>query len=795
MNYIKKFEDIRLQDIPQVGGKNASLGEMIAHVSDQGVKIPGGFATLADAYWHFLDANNLKAAIEQKLAQCTDEKNLLLIKNVSKEIRDMIQAATMPDDLKTEIVQAYKELSARYNQENCDVAVRSSATAEDLPSASFAGAQETFLNVRGDDQLIQRCIDCYASLFTERAIIYRIEQGFEQEKVALSIGVQKMVRSDKGCSGVAFTLDTESGFKDVVVINAAYGLGEAIVKGLVTPDEFVVYKPLFQQGFPAIIKKRIGQKQIKIIYADGSETKEVEVPQQEQQKFSLSDADILALTKAAIVIERYYSTLKNKWSPMDIEWAKDGVDGTLYIVQARPETVYASQKKDAALVQYSMKDRSGLTALVTGNSIGQQIVSGKARVIKDVRDIDQLLDGEILVTQMTDPDWVPAMKKAAGIITERGGRTCHAAIVSRELGRAALVGAENALTLIKNGQEITLDCSQGETGYVYEGIVPFETTRIEVAAIPKISTAIMVNIAQPETVFVASQLPVDGVGLARIEFIISGNIQVHPMALVHPEKIDDSRILQKIDELTAAYPDKKTFFVDSLAQGVGMIAAAFYPKPVVVRFSDFKTNEYRNLLGGSYFEPEEENPMLGFRGASRYVNPRYRDAFALECAALKKVRDEMGFTNVIVMVPFVRTVQEGKAVVEEMEAHGLKKGDNGLKIIMMCEIPSNVLLIDEFSKIFDGFSIGSNDLTQLTLGVDRDSEILAPLFDERDPAVMKILTMAVQGAHQNDRPIGICGQAPSDYPEIGDFLIKLGINSLSLNQDSVIPFLMRHAKK
>jgi len=794
MKFIKKFEELRLKDIPLVGGKNASLGQMIAHLSGQGVRVPTGFAVTAQAYWHYIDHNNLREPIQKSLAQLTDIQDLQSLEKVGSTIRLLIEQGTMPDDLSLEITQAYKELCALYKQDNCDVAVRSSATAEDLPTASFAGQQETFLNVRGVEVLLESCKKSMASLFTNRAIVYRHEQGFDDFQVALSVGVQKMIRSDVGSAGVAFSLDTETGFPDVIMIESAWGLGESVVKGSVIPDEFMVHKPTLQKGFASLIKKRCGDKKIKIIYADDADelTKTVPVAHDKQKQFSLTDEEVLELARAVNTIEQHYTDLKKAWSPMDVEWAKDGVDGKLYILQARPETVHSSKKHEAQLVEYKLKDGDEQErvsrALITGQSIGSQIVSGVVRVIKDVSQIEQVQEGDIIVTPMTDPDWVPAMKRAAGIVTDRGGRTCHAAIVGRELNTPVIVGTQTGTDVLTDGQEVTMDCSRGKVGFVYEGLIPFEIVTTQLKDLPKLSVDIMVNSADPDGAFELSFLPVTGVGLARVEFIINNAIQIHPMALLEPEKIEDKEIKHKIDALTVAYPDKKSFFIDTLAQGVGTIAAAFYPRPVIVRLSDFKSNEYRNLIGGVYFEPEEENPMIGFRGASRYYSEQYKSAFALECAALKKVRDEMGLTNVQIMVPFVRTVPEAQRVLQEMEQHGLQRGNNDLRIIMMCEIPSNVILIDEFSKHFDGFSIGSNDLTQLTLGVDRDSQLLADLFDERDPAVKKMFMLAIKGAQAHKKYIGICGQAPSDYPEIAQFLIAQGINSLSLNADSVMPF-------
>ena len=795
MKFIKEFEELTIQDVPIVGGKNASLGQMIKELGKEGVKIPTGFAVTAEAYWHYIDSNQLRDPLQKVMARLKDYNEIPVLQAVGKEIRKMIVDAVMPDELAAEIKQAYHTLSKRYGQTDCDVAVRSSATAEDLPTASFAGQQETFLNVRGDEQLIKSVKKCIASLFTDRAIVYRMEQGFDHFKVALSVGVQKMIRSDLASSGVAFSLDTETGFKDVVMIDSAYGLGESIVKGIVTPDEFLVYKPTLEQGFKPIIKKRLGDKKSKIVYStnDGELITTVSVTPKEQLKFSLTDDEILELARSVVIIENHYSDLRNAWSPMDVEWAKDGQDGKLYIIQARPETVHATKKHNNILKLYSLQ-KDGHKLLVVGLSVGRKITHGVVRVIESAKQIDQVQKGDVIVTAMTDPDWVPAMKRAAAIVTERGGRTCHAAIVSRELGIPAIVGARDAMQKLKTGQEVTIDCADSSRGFVYEGKIPFEVEEIELKTIPKLPIDLMVNIADPDSAFSVSELPVQGVGLARLEFIITNAIQVHPMALLQPDKVTDKEVAQKIDDLAAAYPSKKDFFIDSLAQGIEMIGAAFHPRPVIARLSDFKTNEYRNLIGGSFFEPEEENPMLGFRGASRYYNELYKDAFELECAAFKKVREVMGLTNVQVMVPFVRTIHEAIEVLKIMKQHGLEQNKDGLSIIMMCEIPSNVILIDEFLKHFAGISIGSNDLTQLTLGVDRDSELLAEAFSEKDPAVYKMFSLAIEGAKRNKKYSGICGQAPSDYPEVADFLIKEGIQSISLNPDSVIPFLMRYAK-
>lgn len=795
MKYIRFFEDVRLEDVPSVGGKNASLGQMITDLASQGISVPGGFAITAEGYWHFLQVNKLVEPIKAALAGLIDYNDGAVLQKVGAHIRALITAGKMPDDLSAQINQAYDQLAKRYGQSELDVAVRSSATAEDLPNASFAGQQETYLNIRGHEALLDACKSCMASLFTDRAISYRIEKGFDHMKVALSVGVQKMVRSDLASAGVAFSLDTESGFKDVVMIDASYGLGESVVKGLVIPDEYVVHTPTLRKGYRSIINKNVGEKNSKMIYADDGAVKTVVVPESERAIFVLTDDEILELARAVTLIADHYTKLRGSWCPMDVEWAKDGIDQKLYIVQARPETVHATQNHENSIVEYTIAENIKKTllsiTLLTGQSIGNQVVTGTVRVIDDPRHIHHMQKGDILVTDMTDPDWVPVMKRAAGIITNRGGRTCHAAIVSRELGVPAIIGAGNATSALKSGMVVTIDCSRGGMGYVYSGTVPFESKTIKLDTLPQIPVKLMVIMADPETAFMQQKLPVDGVGLARMEFIINNAIRVHPMALLHPERVTDAKVRQEIDQITSAYDDKAAFFVNQLAYGVGTIAAAFYPRPVLVRTSDFKTNEYRNLIGGSYFEPIEENPMIGFRGASRYYNERYKEAFALECAALKKVYYEMGLSNLEIMLPFVRTVGEAKNVCEQMASHGLERGKDGLKMIMMCEIPSNVLQIDAFSEYFDGFSIGSNDLTQLTLGVDRDSEILSTMFDERDPAVKKMMALAIEAAKRNNRSSAICGQAPSDHPEIAQFLLDQGIDSISLNADTVIAFLMR----
>lgn len=792
MKYIQWFEDVCMADVEKVGGKNASLGEMIRQLTSQGIRISSGFAITADAYWYYLEYNQCLDQIKAIMAQLTDVADITVLQKVGSQIREIIGRGVMPDDLAQEIKDSYHQLSQRYNVQECDVAVRSSATAEDLPTASFAGQQDTFLNIKGETALLESCKKSMASLFTDRAIIYRIEQQFDHFKVALSVGVQKMIRADSAVSGVAFSVDTETGFKDVVMIESSYGLGESIVQGLVTPDEYMVHKITLAQGFRPIIKKQCGDKKTKLIYAheSGVSLETVVVSVSDQWRFSLTDDEVLELARFVVIIENHYSATKGSWSPMDIEWAKDGIDGLLYIIQARPETVAVNINRSVCRT-YQLESKAQQEPIVVGLSVGQKIVSGIARVIKNAHDIGQVQPGDIIITEMTDPDWVPVMKRAAGIITDRGGRTCHAAIVSRELGIPAIVGTKNGTDRIKDGDEITLDCSRGSDGYVYNGVVPFVVHEAVFGNVKEQHVSVMVNCADPSSAFQLSFLPVAGVGLARIEFIVTSAIKIHPMGLVHPEKIEDVKVLQEIDKITAAYNNKQQFFIENLAQGIGMIAAGFYPRPVIVRFSDFKTNEYRNLIGGSYFEPIEENPMIGFRGASRYYDDRYKEAFALECEAIKRVRNLMGLRNVKVMVPFVRTLSEAEKVIAEMQQNGLSSGKDDMQVVMMCEIPSNALLIEQFSQFFDGFSIGSNDLTQLVLGIDRDSGTLSGLFSEEDEAVKKIMAMAIEGAHKAGRYIGICGQAPSDHSEVADFLIKNNIDSLSLNADSVLPFLMR----
>ncbi len=777
-SYIRWFETLTINDVGDVGGKNASLGEMYVTLTSQGIRVPDGFATTAPAYWGFLEANNLVDEIRHLLEDL--ETGIATLEQVGRAIRRRFLRAQFPQALSDQIVAAYQELCRRYDTDHVDVAVRSSATAEDLPHASFAGQQETFLNISGDTEVLDACRRCFASLFTDRAISYRIAQGFDHMQVALSIGIQKMVRSDLASSGVIFTIDTETGFRDVVVINGAWGLGENVVQGAVTPDEFVIFKPLLDDmRLTPIIEKKLGAKEKKLIYAVGGTetTKNVETTADERRSFVLDDTEILQLARWATTIERHYGR------PMDIEWAKDGENGELFVVQARPETVQ-SQREAAALKTYELKEKG--TRLLTGLSIGEAVAAGKVCLIKDASEIDHFIDGSILVTGMTDPDWVPIMQRAAGIITDFGGRTCHAAIVSRELGVPAVVGTGEATHVLKDSQKITLSCAEGTQGYVYEGLLEYEIHDVNLSDVPDTNTHIMMNIGDPAAAFRWWRLPCEGIGLARMEFIIGNHIKVHPMALVKFDELTDVKAQRTIEQLTRGYENKADYFVDNLARGIAQIASSQYPDPVIVRMSDFKTNEYANLIGGAQFEIAESNPMLGFRGASRYAHELYRDGFALECRAIKRVRDEMGLTNVIVMIPFCRTLAEADSVLEVMAAHGLKRGLNDLEVYVMAEIPSNILLAKEFARRFDGFSIGSNDLTQLTLGVDRDSSILAPLFDERNEAVKILIRNLIHDAHEVGSKVGICGQGPSDYPDFAAFLVECGIDSISLNPDSII---------
>ena len=781
--YIRWFNELGINDIPLVGGKNASLGEMYRELAAQEVKVPNGFAITAEAYHYMLD----QAGVWPKLHQLLDTVDADDVNDLAwraQQARDLVYGAPLPADLQQEILSAFQQLEQQYS-EQLTVAVRSSATAEDLPTASFAGQQDTYLNIRGGDTLLDACKRCFASLFTDRAIHYRIDQGFDHFKIGLSIGVMKMVRSDLAASGVMFSLDTESGFQDTVFITGAYGLGENVVQGAVDPDEFYVHKPTYQQGYRSVLRRTLGAKKIKMIYSRGhtrEATHNVVTTVSERQQYCISDAEVLKLADYALKIEQHYGR------PMDMEWAKDGLDGELYIVQARPETV-ASQRSGQVLEHYQL-NQSG-DVIVKGHAVGSKIAVGKARVINSVAELGLFKPGEVLVADMTTPDWEPVMKTAAAIVTNRGGRTCHAAIIARELGVPAVIGCENATQAIVSGSDVTVSCADGDVGKVYQGLLDFEIQRSDLSDFQRPKTKVMLNLGNPELAFKHSFLPNDGVGLARMEFIISEYIKAHPMALIHPEQVTDSKERDQLKALTAGYSQPQEFFIQRLAEGVGTIAAAFYPKPVVVRMSDFKTNEYASLLGGRWFERSEANPMIGFRGASRYSHPDYAEGFALECAAMKRVREVMGLSNVILMIPFCRREAEAIKVLEYMAQLGLKRGEQGLEIYVMCEIPNNVIQIDAFARHFDGFSIGSNDLTQLTLGVDRDSEIVADDFDERDPGVKTMIKMAVDGARRNGRHSGLCGQAPSDYPEMAEYLVEIGIDSISLNPDTVLQTTQR----
>ena len=789
------FDEIGIEDLPLVGGKNASLGEMRRELAPKGINVPNGFAITVNAYRYLLEegtvvdyhyllkGGSVRETIREILTDL-DVNNLDNLSERASKVRRIIQSIEFPRDLKDEIIAAYEKLCEQYG-EDTDVAVRSSATAEDLPDASFAGQQETFLNVRGEHIVLASCRRCFASLFTNRALSYREHRGYDHFSVGLSIGIQKMVRSDKACSGVIFTLDTESGFRNVVYITGSYGLGENIVQGVVSPDEFYVFKPTLKGGYKPIIQKSLGQKDVKLVYwLDGeSSTKNIPTSAGERTSFILGDDEIVTLAKWAVIVEEHYSDRAGTYRPMDLEWAKDGVTGELFILQARPETV-KSQQPQTILETYRLNERRRV--LVEGKGVGEKIGAGMAHVLPNVQDIHEFKENEVLVTQMTDPDWEPIMKKASAIVTDRGGRTCHAAIISRELGVPCIVGTGKASQIVRTGDPVTVVCSEGETGYVYEGLLPFTVERVDLKHLPSPKTKIMMNVGNPDQAFSLSFIPNDGVGLARMEFIFSNYIRIHPLALIHFDRLKRRSEREQIEELTTGYADKKEFFMDRLAQGTSKIAAAFYPKDVIVRMSDFKSNEYANLIGGEDFEPIEDNPMIGFRGASRYYDERYREGFALECLAMKRVRDEMGLTNVKLMVPFIRTLDEGEKVLTEMEKNGLARGSNGLEIFMMCEVPSNIILADEFAQMFDGFSIGSNDLTQLTLGLDRDSETISHIFDERDLAVRKFLQYFIERVKRHGKKIGICGQAPSDYPEFAEFLVKCGIDSISLNPDTVI---------
>jgi pyruvate,water dikinase len=792
-SFIRPFATISNADVPVVGGKNASLGEMYRTLLPLGVSVPNGFAVTAAAYRHVLDSGGVWKDLHALLDQI-DPANVDDLAKRARAAQEAVARAPLPGDLVGQILAAYRALEQEYGSD-ISVAVRSSATAEDLPTASFAGQHETFLNVRGDEAVLEAYRRCLASLFLERAIHYRIDKGFDHFKVALSVGIMKMVRSDLASSGVAFTLDTETGFRDVVFITGAYGLGENIVQGAVDPDEFYVHKPTFRAGHRAVLRRRIGSKAQQLVYARsgsaGATTQNVAVEPEQRTVACISDAEVLTLADYCLKVEEHYSRLAGRDTPMDVEWAKDGLDGKLYLVQARPETA-ASQRRAGVLYEYRLTSRPP-KPLITGRAVGTKIASGRAHVIHSADELAAMKPGEVLVAPTTTPDWEPVMKTASAIVTDRGGRTCHAAIVARELGIPAVVGTGSATATLAGAGDVTVSCADGDLGNVYGGRIAFAEREIDLAAVPHLPVKIMLILADPDSAFVMSRLPNDGVGLARMEFVVSDDIRIHPMALVHPERVIDKDAAAKIARLTKNYARPSEYFVQKLSEGVATIAAAFYPKPVVVRMSDFKTNEYAALLGGAPFEPVEDNPMLGFRGAARYTHPAYAEGFALECAAMKRVRDEMGFTNVILMIPFCRRVDEAERVITRMAELGLHRGQNGLQVYVMCEIPNNVVQIDAFSKHFDGFSIGSNDLAQLVLGVDRDSSLIAFDFDERDPGVMETLRLAIEGAKRNGRPIGICGQAPSDYPEIAEFLLAHGIDSMSLNPDSVIRTIHRLA--
>ena len=779
------LHDLRLSDLAQVGGKNSSLGEMIGQLSGLGVSVPGGFATTADAFKAFIAHNTLHARIYDKLATI-DVEDVPALTRAGAEIRGWVIDAPLQPDLDADIRSAYAKLCADAGASDIAVAVRSSATAEDLPDASFAGQQETFLNVTGADDVVRKVKEVFASLYNDRAIAYRVHHGFAHEDVFLSAGVQLMVRSDVGASGVLFTLDTESGFRDVVFVTASYGLGEMVVQGAVNPDEFYVYKPTLKAGKPAILRRSLGSKQLRMVYSDvpGERVRTEETPAELRARFSISDADVQELSKQALVIEQHYGR------PMDIEWGKDGHTGKLYILQARPETV-KSRAHATQIERYTLHQRGEV--LSEGRAIGHKVGSGTARVVRSLADMERVQPGDVLIADMTDPDWEPVMKRSAAIVTNRGGRTCHAAIIARELGVPAVVGTGDALDRIRDGDPVTVSCAEGDTGFIYAGALPFERTTTDLGNMPPAPLKIMMNVANPDRAFDFGMLPNAGIGLARLEMIIASHIGVHPKALLEYDR-QDAATKAKIDARTAGYAGPVEFYVDRLAEGIATITASVAPNPVIVRLSDFKSNEYANLIGGTKYEPHEENPMIGFRGASRYIDPSFKDAFALECKAVKRVREAMGLSNLWVMIPFVRTLDEGRKVLEVLRENGLVQGEGGLKVIMMCEVPSNALLADEFLELFDGFSIGSNDMTQLTLGLDRDSAIVAGLFDERDPAVKKMLAMAISAAKAKGKYIGICGQGPSDHPDLALWLMEQGIESVSLNPDTVVDTWLALAK-
>jgi pyruvate,water dikinase len=782
------FRELDLRRVAEVGGKNASLGELLQSLEPHGIRVPDGFAVTADAYRRHLGRAGLENSIYSEL-DALDIRDVAALSRAGQRIRERIRSAQLPAEVEAGIVAAYRRLSQRYEEEETDVAVRSSATAEDLPTASFAGQQETYLNVRGRERLLQAVRDCMASLFTDRAIVYRVERGFAHRDVALSVGIQKMVRSDLGSAGVIFTLDTESGCRDVVIVTGAFGLGETVVQGRVNPDEFWVHKPTLAKGHASIVRREIGDKSVRLVYATGGNQTVVEERVSLERRLAqvVGDEEILTLARWAVRIEEHYSERAGRPTPMDIEWAKDGRSGQLYIVQARPETVHA-QAGPPKLEMFRMRGKG--TVLVRGKSVGTKVGFGRVRVIHSPAELSEFRDGEVLVAAMTDPDWEPVLKKATAVVTDHGGRTCHAAIVSRELGIPCVVGAGNATATLVTGDEVTVSCAEGDEGKVYRGRIDYDRREIDPATLPEPRVPVMLNVGNPEGAFLAGQLPSAGVGLLRIEFVVSSWIGMHPMALIHPERVADPAVHAEIKKRAAGSRSPAEFFVERLAGGVAQIAAAFYPRPVILRFSDFKTNEYAGLLGGSAFEPTEDNPMIGFRGASRYYDERYREGFALECRAIRRVRETMGLDNLKVMIPFCRTLDEGRRVLSELERNGLRRGENGLEVYVMCEIPNNVILAEEFAELFDGFSIGSNDLTQLTLGVDRDSEILAPLFSEEDPGVMRSIAAVIERAHRKGRKVGLCGQAPSDHPEFARFLAEHGIDSISVTPDA-LPEVLR----
>jgi pyruvate,water dikinase len=782
-SYIRWFRELRLTDIALVGGKTASLGELYGELGAAGVRVPNGFAITADAYRALLDANGLRDRVAAILKGVTGE-DVAAVAAAGAELRRLVETAPLPPELGGEVIAAYRALGREYGAEPA-VAVRSSATAEDLPQASFAGQHESYLGVRGDAALLTACRRCFASLFTDRAIVYRIQNGFDHLSVLLSVAVQKMVVAERAASGVMFTLDPDSGFRDVVLINGAFGLGEAVVQGQLDPDEFWIFKPTLRTGHQPLLKRKIARKTWRLVMGASGQPEHAEVPAEAQLSASLSDSEALELGRFAVAIEEHYSRKAGRVVPMDVEWAKDADDGRLYILQARPETVHRAERR-AVIEVFSLTPGNTRERLASGAAIGQRIGVGPTRVLRDPRDLAAFQAGEVLVASMTDPDWEPIMKRAAAIVTDRGGRTCHAAIVSRELGVPCVVGTSDGTAVLSDGQIVTVSCAEGQTGWVYRGALSFERRQVDLEALPKPATKVMLNVGNPGEAFRLAALPNDGVGLARIEFIIASVVRIHPLALLYPERVRDATVRAAIDALTQAYVDRGEYFVERLAEGVAIIAAAFYPKDVIVRLSDFKSNEYAGLIGGRDFEPVEGNPMLGFRGAFRYAHPRYREAFALECRALRRVREQMGLTNVKLMIPFCRTPREGQRVLELLASRGLTRGENGLDVYVMAEIPANATLADEFAALFDGFSIGSNDLTQLVLGVDRDSELVAPEFDELNPAVLNAIAAIIDGARRAGRKVGICGQAPSDYPEMVRFLVAKGITSISLNPDAVM---------